>query len=852
MKNMLILNLLLMALGLSALAAQGSPLQHQVMNIKIQLPTFLPVDGPGGVTLKAMPRNPDDMDSMIKFSICGHPGDPAVPKHVYRLILPPGEIKSLEVTIKDRKTTRSNIATLAPIPSWVHPETGRKISREDGIDLQDGRNMQAYDSFFPESVLGVAAIENFRGWNILELPISAGRYQAADGTWEALHECELEIDVYTDLSHLDDHPVIGGADEIYALMEVYSLQNWTDVWEGYLEHWREISGYDYLIITTKAIDNESSMNGLDEFLTHKRALGFNPYVMTIAAIESTYSSGSRTEKMKAYISDFWKQYGCEYVLLVGNPDCRADYPNSLDSHRPAPMKLCQTDADALGDDDTGKAMADTYFADIGDNRTWDNDGDGKFAEGWRAIGLLDLNVGRIAPVGGYVDTVIEMDKNNDGDHVDQVISESRADKLWNVFQRIMLYDRELDQSWRYNELVGGSYPFGTSAPSTAEGLTETGRRIHAIDSQYTAYTIFQNGNDYGLDDQWFDGVAHPEADAELVGGRPSSFSSFWHTDEFGFGLVYWFAHGGYRRITVGGGTTADGSMLTQEEVYSSSGDFTPYPAVVFSAACNNMLTGTLSYQNGSYGKQRAHWANLAAALQHNAAIAVAAFTGFSYAPDFDTNQLGDDYLVGANAWYQREFYCNLASGMNFGEAFRKAKDDAQSYFGSDRDYKIELVNFLRLNFLGDPSQYLFQDLAYLADDLYESGSGNDSIDRATCIYSGSGVGTDGIVDETITVDNLVSKDVDYYELNSLNCMWAYLDIRVNTEACGSMPSDLAVKLYDASYREIPSTNINYSEGVLYYTPSRFISDTVYVAIEPGRYVTDYEMVITLSGKADGN
>lgn len=779
------------------------------------------------------------------FVEIGEPGDPAVPVVRKRIVLPPqADPSSVQITVQEAATDQRVISGLAPIGSLCGPD-GRRIARNDGIDLVERKNVAVYeaDQWFPSARVGSVRVDKYRGILVADVLIHVGRYQPVSRTWEQVREMTLAVSWQKrDVDITSDATIPAGAETLAELATEYHVQDLETLIDWYRDFLDDLLGFDYLIITTSAIDNEGEFNGLDDFVEHKRQQGFRPHVETIADICAAYPSVDRPRAIKEYIQDFWKEHGQEFVLLVGNPDRCADYAHSLDSHRPVPMRLCYTPASDLGENETVYSMTDAYYADLGDNRTWDNDGDGRYAEGWSAPGTIDLCVGRIAPAGGYVDDIVY------GSSTETV---AREDKLKEVFKQIILWDREIDAD-RDAMLVAGSYLFGTGEASAAVHLTETIRQIRLIDSSFWAYTCFQNGEDFGLaSDDWFDSdLSNGEATSDLNGGHPSSMTYAWDYPYNNFGLTFWNAHGAHSMCSVGSNnsvdedeSTADGNMISRSDLFDWSSE---YRSAVFSASCLNMEVGTLCYNEGEYQHQRDRWANLASVLHYKAAVAVAAFTQVSYG-DFPENI---NPCHGSINYMQRDFLRCVAGGCSYGEAIRRVRDNMSGEFSSGHLY--ELFNFLRLNFLGDPSQTHMPDLSYLSDDDLEAGGGDDDAARANVVWDGyAEYGTSLLrrpVDIEITWDNMVSWDEDWYVLDNLGEDRFRVGATIVAFAgLADVSSDLPVTFYDADFNELEMDTTPYGEGFTYGWSDYVSTPRIYMRVEPCRYVADYDLTVYLQG-----
>ena len=819
-----------------ALSCEGSPCPsdcpprptRQTLPVTIRLPRPVVAAGPRGVSV-----------SLEGFHPRGLQGDPRLPARVYSIVLPPtADPASVEVKVDAVESVVSPVDRIEPVGDWVkfiEDEGQALIAREDGLQLQDGLNPSIYgvDVSYPESMVGPSKVRSFRGWKVLAVPVSPVQYNDAQGTLTVAGSVSLTVS-YNETNN-DSNPLLisTGSNTMNHLVVAEGLQLWNDVAESYdiSPDAGEPSGdYDYVIVTEDSIYDEKDENGLQAFIDHRELLGHKVKVGVTGDIYRDYSAADEQKEIKEFLEDCYERYGIKYVLLVGNPDPRADGADApIADYGIVPMRECTTSDES--------SMTDMYYADF--DADWDDDsggdGDGKYAENWDETGYPDVLVGRVAPMGGYIDDVY----NSDGD---VIYSVDRKEKLRAVFEKIIRYDREIDKSWRYNMLATGSYMYGTKGGTTATTLTKTISYIHGDDSRFSAYTVYQNGEAFGLEDEWFDGYSNPEADAALVGSGTlgDTSTAFYAWSQKKLGMVFWRGHGGYTSVTVGDDLkdddedTDDGNMIQRGWIllpggYSGYALENDYPAVVSSASCNNFSTGYSSY--GSY-TQVSKWASLAQTLHYRGAICVVAATNTTASED----PCPEDPSLGQSAWYQREFLRKLAQGWTFGHAYMDGKRQVQLAYESN--HKTELQDWLRINLLGDPAQEFIRDTSDFPDDDFDEGTGNDDKDHASVIHTGSYVSDPFGTDLLVNVNGAVSKDTDCYVLNDLGTQLKQVKVTVNrNESMG----DVGIKIINSVNLKVPGTETSSDLERTLTVSSR--SETIYILITTGTHVIDYDMSV---------
>lgn len=804
--------------------------ERVTMPIHIQFPAASIRNGPRGASV-----------SVDGFHPAGLQGDPRLPARSYSIVLPPNaDTKSVRVEIVGDDSIVLPVGRLEPMGGWFEfrEEDGTTgIAREDGVQLQNELNPAVYgvDGLFPPERIGPPRVDSFRGWKILGVPVFPVQYNDGGRALRVARSLDLEV-TYVETASvpaLDPRLLSTGVESVREIVAESGLQLEIDVLESYdvSPDDPEPSGdYDYVIVVAGPIYDEREDNGLQAFIEHKELLGHRVKVGVARVIYADYPDADSQLAIKKYLKDCYETWGIKYALLVGNPDTRAkgeDVP--IQDEAIVPMREC------LPNDQS--SMTDMYYTDF--DADWDDesggDGDGKYAENWDETGYPDIYVGRVAPVGGYIDDVY----SNDGSAFYEI---TRKEKLRTVFRKMILYDREIDKTWRYQMLAMGSYMYGKNGGTTATTLTKTISYIHDDNSNFEAYTVYQDGTQFGLTDEWFDGHSNPEASAALVGSATlgDTSTAFYAWSQQSFGMVFWRGHGSYRSVSVGddvsgsSNDTNDGSLIHRGWVlipgsYSGYGLANDYPSVVFSASCNNLSTGYSSY--GSWN-QVAKWASLAQTLQYMGAICVVGASNTTASE----NPCPEDPSFGQSAWYQRDFLRKIAQGWRFGKAYMHGKREVQSAYSSN--HKTELRDWLRINFLGDPAQELLQDLDVFPDDDFDEGDGNDELGDATVIHSGRYVPKPFETDLTVQVTGAVSKDRDWYLLEELGTQSKSVTVTVaRDESMG----DVEIAVLNSNETAVPGTDdSDDSQRTLSCNTN---SSLVYVGIKKGRYVLDYDLKV---------
>jgi hypothetical protein len=785
----------------------------------------------------------------------GDLGDPAIPQHTFRIILPAAVVdESVQVSIQN--ITASQQSSEPVVPLQLYSDDPDSQERDDGLPLTGGTNMAIYaaSGFYPTSFLTGRNLSSSRGWRILDVYVASVRMNAESGTLAIAESIDISVgfnewktDGDNDMTVYAAHPVYANTDFISSVVTKQSLQNLLALQDAYApfvqfaESSVSVPNYDYLIVTAEEIFNERFDNGLWDFIVHKQNYGYHPATITVETIYSLMSGNTylgdiynqRAQMIRDYIETFYQNHGIEYVLLVGNPDQKANLTKAHDPD-PAgvPMLRCVTGS--------ANSYTDAFYADL--FKSWDTDSDGNFGESWSAPGTPDLEVGRIAPVGGYVDSIRINGVTN-------IVA--RTNKLKRIFHKMALYDLEIDKSRRYGVLLPGSYMFGSAGDPPGDFMDTVDYRISVQGgASFWSHRLYQDGGRYGLTDAWHDGVPSPEATADLVGGMPNALTAYWGSNSYG--LVSWYGHGFYDQVEVSKYDMREGDMMNVDWVWDNPLDLSAY---IESSACLNLEPGTDSYSSFDLDGQQERWANLATMLHYNRAVAISANTANGYsitnAGYSATPQVGDVFYM------QRDILGRISGGASFGAALRGTRDDAQSTYSSDN--KWILKNFLRRNLLGDPSQKLFESIP--ADDSYED---NDTFVSPATIFNGYltyGAGSCTMA-ATNWIRGALAADTDIYKLERLGSgekkihVYIYPDLTYEA-GCDDLLSDITVRVFDENYHAVTMTEYNDWVDVndgrrcrLLWWPSGTSgvdTSTFYVWLHPGPFAQEYDLKVYLGG-----
>ena len=487
-----------------------------------------------------------DVIQVEGFSLSGQPGAALLPRRVYNVALPPdAAFDSLSVQV-----TSGDVAKL-PGTYNLKPAVPDVISTgfvDDNVP-HVSRSMSS-SGLTPSDFVWLLPPGQMRKWRLARLEFSPFYYDTSSGELTVARQLTVHIGYTTDRDLSSQDMALLG-DSVMDDVASELLVNYDTAQEWYRSMGTQDAPgavYDYVIITTNAIESNSSK--LASFISHKQSRGHSVLVIT----EDEYGSltgqspNGTAEKMRQWLIDNYLGYSIEYVLLIGDPD--PDDPSTgSDSVGDVPMKMGWPRRNYSS---YKEAPTDYFYADLTGN--WDNDGDGYFGE-WSddtGTGGVDfaneLYVGRIPVYGGAYTT------------------------LDNVLQKVMDYENEAaSATWRESALLPMSFSLTDydGAP-----LAEQMMYDYLDPAGYASWTQYQQGSGACDLDSGY------ASDQELRGG--TTVRDRWAANDYG--LVVWWGHGSETGAYVGCDGCWDGTLFSSS--YASYLD-DDHPSFVYQNSCTN-------------------------------------------------------------------------------------------------------------------------------------------------------------------------------------------------------------------------------------------------------------------------
>ena len=622
-----------------------------------------------------------DVIDMAGFSSGGSPGDPQLPQKIFNFALPPDvDISSITLDLSDEETKllegSYNIKPAPPACTWV----GGKFIVEWGKDknIVDGKNMKVYgiDTFFPACPVEILSPSQMRKWKFISIVFIPFQYNPVSGqllltksveisiSFNRIETSKIGISSQQFLNALSDRVMDDVAKDMFVNFNEANLwyeETQKQVQEGIKEALPSQTTYDYVIITTNNIKNNSTK--LNDFVHHKEYyIGHSVKVVT----EDDYSGltgqppNGTAEKIRQWLKENYLSMGIKYVLLIGNPD-----PISGD----IPMKMCWPNRGAGSDEES---PTDYFYADLTGN--WDKDGDGYFGEypddsGTGGVDFApEVYVGRI-PVYG-----------------------SDYTSLDSILQKIMDYEMGAgDISWRKKMLLPMAISNYDNENNSGNKRTD-GRDLpkkviedYLNSKGFSYFVLYEKaGLDPVPDTADYDNPSH-------TGISQTSVINEWLNT---YGCVFWWGHGSetgaYRKYW----SSDDGDNVPESAEMS-------WPTFFTSASCPSLgnTKPSLVYQSSCDNGHPENNNNLGYALLKNGAIGTVSASRVSwYLPGTWEPVLSLADNAGIGYYFFKKI---VENNKPFGEALYLAKNECGNVLGGPI-----WMNKMDFNLYGDPSLLL--------------------------------------------------------------------------------------------------------------------------------------------------
>ena len=469
----------------------------------------------------------------------GLPGDPQLPSGLKYIALPPLvplENVTLEITSVEQQALAGEYE-IAPVEPYLIAVEGYPVSTDWGPNataIVNGRNTTIYghDAYYPAAPVALERVSQMRKWRV-----ALGR------SGPVFYTPPSKMRRLTTLASVPPHnfTAADGRNAALELQDTLMDERAAELFTNFAEAQAWYAGLGgapaqtetppgYAIMTTAEIVRQSQ--ALDDFVTHKRSLGFNVFLVT----EHEYGDSplqERPQKVRKWLQDHYRTDNILYVLLIGDPDpydaADTDDDDREDIIGDMPMLMTWDDSLHLPDAYFGLrgVPTDHYFADL--LGEWDLDGDGWYGEvndhGDHGVDAwAEVYVGRI-PVYRYERAGLDED-------VPRVPNPNWPAALDDILRKTIDYETSPDQSWRRSALLGIAF-FSKGSDSAAFGEYLKTAVLDPVD--FDTYRMYWHGSecdsdyyseedltDFGVLRRW---AAHPYGVVTMIGhGWPGGIS----------------------------------------------------------------------------------------------------------------------------------------------------------------------------------------------------------------------------------------------------------------------------------------------------------------------------------------
>lgn len=460
------------------------------------------------------------------YGLANVTGEYQLPHRLIDVALPPDVAwDTLALSVRDAQTV--------PVPGT------HRIAVAEPDRSTRGHTVPAVSPQVPD-IARIVATGQLRKWHVARVDFNPFRYNPATGQLDVVRQVTVELRLARGKGLARPEEL---GDTVMDEVAAQQFVNYASAAKWYPAADQPNVTYDYVIITTNAIESGSSK--LAPFVAHKQSKGYRVLVVT----EDDYGGltgqapNGRAEKVRKWLQNNYVTYKIKYVLLIGDPTPVGTGATDL------PMEKCWPRRGSGSDEDS---PTDYFFADLtGD---WDKDADqyyGEFSGDWGVTGGVDffpeVFVGRIPFYDNYTD-------------------------LNDILQKIMDYANETNTAWRKSILMPMSYSAdGYDGAPLAEQMWAD----YLNAAGYTRWRQYQQGSSVCPAAN----SAYP-SDQELRGN--TIVRDRWGANDYG--IVAWWGHGSQTEAAVGYEGCWDGTLFNNTQTGALDDD---HPAFTYQCSCTN-------------------------------------------------------------------------------------------------------------------------------------------------------------------------------------------------------------------------------------------------------------------------
>ena len=448
------------------------------------------------------------------FGALHEPGVPQLPVRIFPIAIPPGaQVVRVTYTAADPVALPARY-DVTPAPVWEpigHENEQARAAEQQRFDANHAA-IYATDEPFPATPVKFVRTAGYRGYNLVDVRVTPLAYRPKSG--QLLRYADITVHVHYRLPEQRDAPIAEPSPAIERSARDLILNH--DQAAAWHTGRRPPRGEQYeLVVLTPA----ELVNDVAALVTWEQQKGRSVQVVTTQWVQDNYPGVDLAERIRNFLRDKYppSAWGIEHVLLVGDRD-------------DVPMRVVWQD---LG---YGHPYTDTYYAELSlpDHQSWDQDGDGRYAEEEDQIDFYnEICVGRIP----WSDPAV----------------------VQHICEKSILFEQNHDPAYKRNILLLGAFFW----PNTdCAVLMETIAALpHLVD--WTNIRMYESGySTYPMD---YD-ISHANVVSEWSGNQ--------------YAVVTWCGHGS---------TTSAHRYYYGAPAFITSADCAvlndAYPSIVFADSC---------------------------------------------------------------------------------------------------------------------------------------------------------------------------------------------------------------------------------------------------------------------------
>jgi len=310
------------------------------------------------------------------FGALHEPGVPQLPVRIFPIAIPPGaEVVRVTYTAADPVTLPARYH-VPPAPVWEpisHEDEQVRAAEQQRFD-SNHTAIYGTDERYPATPVEFVRHAGYRGYNLVDVRVTPLAYRPVSG--RLLRYTDITVHAHYRLPEQRSTLIAESSPAIErSARDLILNYEQAAAWHTG-QCFRRGEQYEFVVVTlAELVDDVAAL------VTWEQQKGRSVQVVTTQWVQDNYPGVDLAERIRNFLRDKYPAgaWGIEHVLLVGD-------------HYDVPMRVVWQD---LG---YGHPFTDTYYAELSlpDTQSWDQDGDGRYAEEEDQIDFYnEICVGRI-------------------------------------------------------------------------------------------------------------------------------------------------------------------------------------------------------------------------------------------------------------------------------------------------------------------------------------------------------------------------------------------------------------------------------------------------------------------------